>query len=545
MVRQLRNPGWRLTPNQRASKLLAEMPNLNDGHYMGGIAHMVNMLLRGYLQGRDSADYEEALAALNAGKDVPTQDQTEIAYTEFGTDRGKLPPSIGPTQDPFGGGPTQRIDEPTITIPGDPYTASAERLGALGQNPYANRMLQDLRERQREWTTNARLRADARRMQLQDRRDDREYAAQRDAQAWSRQQRGVADQRAWQQQQALMQQKFQADQNAKNRAIQMQQLANSRKTPEMKAYENYQSLHKAGQLGPVPFMNFTQWRAANQKRQMDAYRQKAQIDAQARLSAQQATKGKWAEVPNMPHLQRNTVTGEVKAVPLSPEQKAKGAALRGGITPVTVTTTDGKQKTFYPTAGSKKLDQKFAEIYADFFLKGGLPDVQKNLSQLQRALEILKDPSANATGLQNLFGRTLRTVFGTKNIVAQDVVEEVVQRNLRLILGSQFTKEEGERLIARAYNPALPEAENIRRVTLLFEQIRSAAIAVGKAGEYWQNNGGTLLGFNPSLPYSGQIQLPELPKGLGEARQPASTTGTKSGGIPAWQKALEKYGKKS
>ena len=80
----------------------------------------------------------------------------------------------------------------------------------------------------------------------------------------------------------------------------------------------------------------------------------------------------------------------------------------------------------------------------------------------------------------------------------QQGVEEVVQRNLRLVLGAQFTEKEGERLISRAFDPSLSEKENKKRVDRLLNQIEKAANAKQKAAEYFEKHG-TLKGFKGTL----------------------------------------------
>ena len=74
-----------------------------------------------------------------------------------------------------------------------------------------------------------------------------------------------------------------------------------------------------------------------------------------------------------------------------------------------------------------------------------------------------------------------------------------MQRNLRLILGAQFTEKEGQRLIARAYNPSLSEQENAKRVRNLIKQMQSAAEAKASAARYFEENG-TLAGWKGKLP---------------------------------------------
>jgi hypothetical protein len=79
-------------------------------------------------------------------------------------------------------------------------------------------------------------------------------------------------------------------------------------------------------------------------------------------------------------------------------------------------------------------------------------------------------------------------------ISAREAVEEVVQRSLREILGAQFTEKEGERLIARAYNPKLQESENRLRVGRLLAQVMAAADAKEDAFRYFEQHG-TMQGW--------------------------------------------------
>ncbi len=158
------------------------------------------------------------------------------------------------------------------------------------------------------------------------------------------------------------------------------------------------------------------------------------------------------------------------------------------------------------TPAQAAVDTAFAKEYADFVAGGGFADVQKNVRQLQDVQKELKS-GENLTG--PWIGRTpdwAKQLFGAgKAITVRETVEEVVQRNLRLILGAQFTEREGERLIARAYNPNLPEAENAKRVGRLLESIQKAASAKISAANYYEKNG-TLRGWKGELPNVGNIE---------------------------------------
>lgn len=157
------------------------------------------------------------------------------------------------------------------------------------------------------------------------------------------------------------------------------------------------------------------------------------------------------------------------------------------------------------TEAQKMVDRQFGKEYADFVLAGGYADVQKQLGQLQGVVSELvgtgtaeKPKGVTATGVSGILPKGVRDIVAPKGAALQDSVEEVVQRNLRTILGAQFTEREGERLIARAYNPRQPASENIKRLQRLIGQIDEAAKSKAEAGAYYEQNG-SLVGFKGKL----------------------------------------------
>lgn len=170
-----------------------------------------------------------------------------------------------------------------------------------------------------------------------------------------------------------------------------------------------------------------------------------------------------------------------------------GAAVRTGAE------TAAREGGVSLTPGQRAVDTKFADDYVQWQAIGGFADVQKNLSQLQEVRRRLESGTESLTG--TAIGNTPRNVLAATNPDALNVmeqVEEVVQRNLRLILGAQFTEKEGERLIARAYNPRLPEAENAERVARLARSLEDAAKAKDSAAQFFAEKG-TLSGWNGKL----------------------------------------------
>lgn len=162
--------------------------------------------------------------------------------------------------------------------------------------------------------------------------------------------------------------------------------------------------------------------------------------------------------------------------------------------------TEGRK----PTEAQKAVDTNFGKDYAEWVAGGGFADTQRQIAQLDEVVGKLK--TKRGMFEQNLTGAGvgmtpdwLLNVVNPEAVSARNAVEEVAQRNLRLVLGAQFTEKEGERLIARAYNPSLSEAENAKRVERLLSQIKQAAAAKVSAGQYYEQHG-TLRGWSGKLP---------------------------------------------
>ena len=132
------------------------------------------------------------------------------------------------------------------------------------------------------------------------------------------------------------------------------------------------------------------------------------------------------------------------------------------------------------THGSKKFDESVGKGIGEYMLSGGATDSMKQMAQLQ---DVSNDLNAIAEGKsdKNLTGAILgfwpkgiRAFWNQESVNTQDLVEEVVQRNLKAILGAQFAKTEGEQLIERAYNPKLEESINAPRIARLLQQMKIA-----------------------------------------------------------------------
>ena len=193
-----------------------------------------------------------------------------------------------------------------------------------------------------------------------------------------------------------------------------------------------------------------------------------------------------------------------------------------------------------------KVEEKSAQDLVDFTVGGGFSDVQKGLTQLENAKQVLQQqPEGKITGkvvgVQDDTGLLKYT-----NPVAQDTkeqVQEIAQRNLRLILGPQFTAKEGEALINRVYNPALPQSVNVKRLDLLQEQMTSAAKTKQEAVDYYNTNG-TLKGFKGKLYNSTSDFLNEYnAKIKGTEKAPAKSATQQPSGFTEGSRTKSKSGK--
>ena len=163
----------------------------------------------------------------------------------------------------------------------------------------------------------------------------------------------------------------------------------------------------------------------------------------------------------------------------------------------------GERKPLERGKGQTAIDTKFAEEYVAFKASGGYADIEKQLEQLRATSLALETESGLTGGLIPGIspGMTPEAVLKRTNpraIEIRDNVLDSAQRNLRLVLGAQFTEREGEKLLSRVYDIALKPAQNKKRVDRLITQIKSAAKAKQEAIKYFEENG-TLEGFKGKL----------------------------------------------
>lgn len=192
----------------------------------------------------------------------------------------------------------------------------------------------------------------------------------------------------------------------------------------------------------------------------------------------------------------------------------RGRIVEVGGSGVTVN-VGGQNSTFY-----EALDKAFAPEFIAWQNTGA--DAVKQIDTLEGVLAQLESGERLTGPVLGMAPDMVQTLFAPEALDARQRVEEVVQRNLRTILGAQFTEKEGERLIARAYNQSLRPEQNAARLRALVAQMRAAAQAKQAMVEYVKKNG-TLYGYDGPQPSVGMFDaaLDQM-----DARQGVSRPGT-------------------
>jgi len=90
-----------------------------------------------------------------------------------------------------------------------------------------------------------------------------------------------------------------------------------------------------------------------------------------------------------------------------------------------------------------------------------------------------------------------KTLYPKSMTLLQDV-QEVVQGNMKPILGGQFSRIEGEQVLGRAIDLSLPTEVNLKKVRRLRRALESARVIRVKAAEHWRKHG-TISNYDAQL----------------------------------------------
>jgi hypothetical protein len=143
-----------------------------------------------------------------------------------------------------------------------------------------------------------------------------------------------------------------------------------------------------------------------------------------------------------------------------------------------------------PSVGVKAVDKIVGEDYGKWIM-GGASAASSRVTKLNNAIADLStrtDVSGPVEGfiVENM--PTAASAFYPEAQNVKDVIESVVQEDLRSILGGQFAQLEAKELIKRAYNPRLNEKQNLARVQLLLAQIKNVTNLRQNLFDYFAKN---------------------------------------------------------
>lgn len=165
-------------------------------------------------------------------------------------------------------------------------------------------------------------------------------------------------------------------------------------------------------------------------------------------------------------------------------QKSKSEGQREGSAPGGVDLS--------PT--EKVIDENFGKIAAEYTLKGA-PQIQANLLNLSEKIAILEAGEMNVSGKGiGLMPDAVKGIFQPEAASFIGDIRDIVFQSLREKLGAQFTENEGNRLVAAAFNSYLPEEMNVARLQRLYATIEEAARSKQDAINYFDENR-TLQGY--------------------------------------------------
>jgi hypothetical protein len=150
------------------------------------------------------------------------------------------------------------------------------------------------------------------------------------------------------------------------------------------------------------------------------------------------------------------------------------------------------------TPGFEALDKAYADEHLQW-TRGGGADMKRQIAQIGSVLNKFESGQQLSGTALNFAPDFFQAVFAPQSLDAKQQVEDVVQRNLRTVLGAQFTEKEGERLISRAYDQRLDPKVNARRLKALFSQMSMASQQRDAMAQYFANNG-TLMGYTGPQP---------------------------------------------
>ena len=148
--------------------------------------------------------------------------------------------------------------------------------------------------------------------------------------------------------------------------------------------------------------------------------------------------------------------------------------------------------------GFKAYSEVVGKSVADW-QQTGRTDAYTQIGQIQNVIGDLESGEAKTGLLYGSLPDWGKAWYDGDTKQAQDMVEEVVQRNLRVVLGPQFTAKESSELIRRAFNDRLSPEQNLLRLNKLNLSMQAAADSKDAMAAHFMRNQGDMSGFQGKL----------------------------------------------
>jgi len=151
-----------------------------------------------------------------------------------------------------------------------------------------------------------------------------------------------------------------------------------------------------------------------------------------------------------------------------------------------------------PTSKSiDALDRQFAKTYNDYQNEGGYTTSQVNLEKMKDVVNQLRSGAVKTGGLGSQLPTSgkIGALINPGTTRLQEQLESAIQNTLRPILGAQMAAIEGQRVFERAFNPAMPNDVNIKKIEYEIKALERMAKATRDAVDYYENNNQSLAGY--------------------------------------------------
>lgn len=189
-----------------------------------------------------------------------------------------------------------------------------------------------------------------------------------------------------------------------------------------------------------------------------------------------------------------------------------------------------------PTEFEKALDNKASQVYTNWALEGGSSNAAARIAQLDKVVKDLEKSATGTgptlTGVQiQVIPEALRPLLVPRSVEARQNAERIIQEGLRPILGAQFTQNEGENFLKRAFDTNLGADTNARRLRLILEQMKASAKQAQAVADYFEKNG-SMRGFKGVYPSLAQFEA-VLAKNTPQAAAAQQQTGAVATPVPS------------